>query len=103
MPNDFDAQLRKTLANYHVAEADPALLDRIVAAAGRTPPTVLLFWRRPSLRRGSLCAFFGIALLGFYLGHTTTSQPHNSPQTQNLTSALESAVWGTTEIKEIML
>ncbi|MDR3424571.1 MAG: hypothetical protein P4M13_05770 [Alphaproteobacteria bacterium] len=88
MRQEQDCEMAQRLADYRVADADEALLDRIVAAACATPQNPP---RSFSLRiwvqswTADAAALVAVALLGFWIG------THSFPAATTKTAAAREA------------
>ncbi len=95
-----DKELDRLLDEYKVADADQALLDRIVTAAKAQPANENT--RRLWLQRSAMMA--AMAVLGFWLGHATgPRQQAASTTTAQSSYYLDSMIMGPQSLDEMRL
>ena len=100
-----DDKLAAWLDDYKVADADVALLDLIMARAGRQN-TLVVYWSVRAVHIKSLTLLALIAFAGFWLGSTTMSKtkvPNFSQSLSFQSISLEGLALGAKNFSEVML
>jgi len=111
MDNEQDRELSQLLDNYVVADADTALLDRIVASVQETKIVALDVHRRQSsftktawIKGAAMIA--ATAVLGFWLGSASLETPTNYALVQQKSSVSvnpDNVIFGPRTINEVLL
>lgn len=104
---DKDTELNRLLGRYTIADADDALLDRIVAHAQATKPSPL---RAPANDNGWLksaallaaCAVFGFVYGGSTVTTSTTAPQHATAQ-ESSSVDIDTIILGPTTLNEVLL
>lgn len=101
MDEKQDNQLKALLQHYQVKPADSALIGRIVLSvqtAETTPGR-----RKPFMWLSNAAMMCATALFGFWLGSSYSMQPAINPSNYYDAIPIDTILFGTNNIKEVVL